>query len=1027
MKALEEDLDPNFVLNFVQTTQSKNVPDYLNPRFMELVQRMQCVGRPLLDPFFNSINDIDSIDDMTVLQTAITLGQTYMVLQILEKGRLNIDSSSKINGLNALHCASKDGQLQIVKVLLNHGASINLPTSNDGTDERYFPLYRDCATPFHLAIAHGHLNVATFLEENGADVNKPCKSGLTPLHSAIEHSINMIKYLLQSSRYHHSFSTATLSGWTVLMDAAATSTSEVFRFILQGSNSSIALLQSKDGFNCLHAATKSPINPCQKVAMLKESCIDPCIPTAEGFLPLHFAAETSKQNLELEVQDENDNSALLVLCKMLLQKGTINLDPSWGSFFARAIRLLLRHGAIATQQDEQGNTALHYLCKIEPFTKLEYRCISCLLAVKNSKATNNTELDIPESSKYRSKYDSYDHQYGKNEYEYGDEDDSDCDENFMTTLDFPNQKVHAENDTSNSLILANNNNMTALHIMFNRLEILDDPELQPFGTKTVLLLISTASIDQLNNILIDGQRLLNVTLRLKQDQLSQALLDRGIDTISLDEGIPPRTALEMLCIYGSHDKKLIAKILSNHADKTALSARGYTLLRLACFNNQINVLEELLLAGWKTDILSRDEQPLILEGIQSGVTRIFIPGISMMGIDNYPALPSGAKQKFLAEIDDVTPLHIASFDGTKETVQYALDNDNNTDINLTASFGTTPLFFAIYGIQHDTIELLLSYGATTSELYGPHKLTPLHLGVVVGNELVVNSLLQHGADPQARDGAGFTPAMLALDLEYENIAKILAVTLAKLPPSAPVCSDSNTLTVATEPVGDDKYVSGAIEDAIIRQDFSTLKFLLQSRYELKGSCCCGFSPLLKAFITNSPEEIIHYLLDNGASLDGVVTCTKPIVTAGFTPLHHAAMLGDEQIMEKILKLGKPNTHQKVYPLHNAAYNGHFACVRLLLNHDLEGKCGVDVKTSLAQTRCLAEDQMVSKHIGVAKDICGTALHYSLWENHMNTMEELLRAGADLNSHDMKGKTPLHIAAENDQDQACQVLISTGPI
>ncbi|KAF7864010.1 hypothetical protein EAF04_006975 [Stromatinia cepivora] len=164
---------------------------------------------------------------------------------------------------------------------------------------------------------------------------------------------------------------------------------------------------------------------------------------------------------------------------------------------------------------------------------------------------------------------------------------------------------------------------------------------------------------------------------------------------------------------------------------------------------------------------------------------------------------------------------------------------------------------------------------------------------------------------------------------------------------------------------------------------------------------------------------------NGASLDGVVTCTKSIITAGFTPLHQAAMLGDEQIMEKILKLGKPTTHQKVYPLHIAVYNGHSACVRLLLNHDLEGKCGVDVKTSLAEPRCLAEAQMVSKDIRVVNDICGTALHYASWKNHVDTMKELLRAGADPNAQDKQGGTPLHIAVATGQYQAYQLLISAG--
>ncbi|KAF7864011.1 hypothetical protein EAF04_006976 [Stromatinia cepivora] len=458
--------------------------------------------------------------------------------------------------------ASKDGHLEIVKILLNHGASLDLPTSKDAKDTEDGLFDLECATSFHLAVVSGHLDVASILEESGAGINGPDKSGLTPLHSATGQRINMIEYLIQSSRQRHSFSTATPSGWTVLMKAADLGTFDVFKYVLQNSSPSVLLLQSETGFNCLHLAVLSKVDSRQKVAMLRQSCIDPCIPTIEGFLPLHLAAErgfytfretlnftlgahslnyrgtstvraitnhallqssdarwsildnlrhdenmlncltgsgqsilhiainnlnfppfiiirmlrlllASSQSLSLDVQDENGKSALLVLCNMLLQKSTLNAAPGWRSFFASAIGLLLRDGATATQQDNQGNTALHYLCKSEQFT------------------------------------------------------------------------------------------------------ILDD-------------------------------------------------------------------------IY----------------------------------------------------------------------------------------------------------------------------------INLTAGFGTTPLFFAIYGKRHDIMELLLSYGATTSELYGPRKLTPLHLAVAGGNELVVKTLLQYGADAQARDSAGCTPAMIALDLEYESIAKILNDTLA---------------------------------------------------------------------------------------------------------------------------------------------------------------------------------------------------------------------------------------------------------
>lgn len=60
-----------------------------------------------------------------------------------------------------------------------------------------------------------------------------------------------------------------------------------------------------------------------------------------------------------------------------------------------------------------------------------------------------------------------------------------------------------------------------------------------------------------------------------------------------------------------------------------------------------------------------------------------------------------------------------------------------------------------------------------------------------------------------------------------------------------------------------------------------------------------------------------------------------------------------------------------------------------------------------------------------RDIGGTALHYASWQSHLDTMTELLTAGADPNAQDKKGETPLHIAAKRGQYQACQVLVSAG--
>ncbi|TGO46013.1 hypothetical protein BCON_0350g00090 [Botryotinia convoluta] len=182
--------------------------------FMQLAHQLKCGDTPILDSYCNSIIHNNSVDEMAALHTAIKFGQTYNVVQFLKKKNPNINSCSNIDGLSAIHRASKDGHLELVKILLNHGASLDLPTSKDGTDttENLFGL--ECATSFHLAVVSGHQDVAEFLEEYGADIHKPDNRGFTPLHSATTQSIDIIEYLLRSPKQRHSSSTATLSGWT---------------------------------------------------------------------------------------------------------------------------------------------------------------------------------------------------------------------------------------------------------------------------------------------------------------------------------------------------------------------------------------------------------------------------------------------------------------------------------------------------------------------------------------------------------------------------------------------------------------------------------------------------------------------------------------------------------------------------------------------------------------------------------------------------------------------------------------------
>ncbi|KAF2257867.1 ankyrin, partial [Lojkania enalia] len=79
-----------------------------------------------------------------------------------------------IEGLTALHRSSQNGQISLVRLLLERGRNIHI-------DEKD----KDGKSALHWAAENGHAEVATLLMEKGADVNaiEPVFR-YTPLHTA---------------------------------------------------------------------------------------------------------------------------------------------------------------------------------------------------------------------------------------------------------------------------------------------------------------------------------------------------------------------------------------------------------------------------------------------------------------------------------------------------------------------------------------------------------------------------------------------------------------------------------------------------------------------------------------------------------------------------------------------------------------------------------------------------------------------------------------------------------------------------
>ena len=97
------------------------------------------------------------------------------------------DVQYPISGQLSIHAASKDGQIDVVRSLLDHGSDIE---------------QRDASqwTALSLASRYGKLRVAKLLIERGADVNSRGATGWTPLHLASKHGhLDIVRLLLDNN------------------------------------------------------------------------------------------------------------------------------------------------------------------------------------------------------------------------------------------------------------------------------------------------------------------------------------------------------------------------------------------------------------------------------------------------------------------------------------------------------------------------------------------------------------------------------------------------------------------------------------------------------------------------------------------------------------------------------------------------------------------------------------------------------------------------------------------------------------
>lgn len=101
--------------------------------------------------------------------------------------------------------------------------------------------------------------------------------------------------------------------------------------------------------------------------------------------------------------------------------------------------------------------------------------------------------------------------------------------------------------------------------------------------------------------------------------------------------------------------------------------------------------------------------------------------------------------------------------------------ESGADVNGVDCIGQTPLFYTVTHSQAaDLVPLLLQAGAKVNQQRWSDGWTALHLAAMLGNENIVNILLEAGANSTLKDSEHKTPGDIAKEYSYLKIEKICA-------------------------------------------------------------------------------------------------------------------------------------------------------------------------------------------------------------------------------------------------------------
>ncbi|KAH9413730.1 protein fem-1 homolog C [Dermatophagoides pteronyssinus] len=195
-----------------------------NAVYQENLSLLKDLIRPLTKIQIQTITS-SKFEGTTLLLIAARHGHYHIIKYLIEHCDVDIEQVGKVefdgetvHDTPPLWCAAAAGNIDCVKLLIEHGANVNCTTYTN-------------STPLRAACFDGHFEIVKYLVENGADIEIANKLGHTCLMiSCFKRHYNIASYLIEQGCQ---INRQSMKGNTALHDCAESNSMDIMKLLVK--------------------------------------------------------------------------------------------------------------------------------------------------------------------------------------------------------------------------------------------------------------------------------------------------------------------------------------------------------------------------------------------------------------------------------------------------------------------------------------------------------------------------------------------------------------------------------------------------------------------------------------------------------------------------------------------------------------------------------------------------------------------------------------------------------------------------